>query len=105
MVTASSMTFHEMKFFIQLLKKKMRLGQKFFSLSQTRTNLLLSVQICSGLLFIFDSFDFSCFQRLIGVQDEDSCGKSSLCETPQACRGGSRATRGKRSLARKSLAV
>ncbi|MEL3972796.1 hypothetical protein AAEO50_10930, partial [Rossellomorea oryzaecorticis] len=29
----------------------------------------------------------------------------SLCETPQACRGGSRATRGKRSLARKSLAV
>jgi hypothetical protein len=47
---------------------------------------------------------FSLFQRLIGVQDEDSCGKSSLCETPQACRGGSRATRGKRSLARKSLA-
>ncbi|MFC7784026.1 hypothetical protein ACFQWC_05935 [Rossellomorea sp. GCM10028870] len=42
---------------------------------------------------------------MIGVQDEDSCGKSSLCETPQACRGGSRATRGKRSLARKSLAV
>jgi hypothetical protein len=41
---------------------------------------------------------------LIGVQDEDSCGKSSLCETPQACRGGSRATRGKRSLARKSIA-
>ncbi|MFL8936864.1 hypothetical protein ACKA06_08710 [Rossellomorea oryzaecorticis] len=26
-------------------------------------------------------------------------------ETPQACRGGSRATRGKRSLARKSLAL
>ncbi|WP_074439996.1 hypothetical protein [[Bacillus] enclensis] len=42
---------------------------------------------------------------MIGVQDEDSCGKSSLCETPQACRGGSRATRGKRSLARKSLAL
>ncbi|KAA0566529.1 hypothetical protein F0342_00280 [Bacillus sp. CH30_1T] len=42
---------------------------------------------------------------MIGVKDEDSCGKSSLCETPQACRGGSRATRGKRSLARKSLAV
>ncbi|SCB90331.1 hypothetical protein GA0061094_1285 [[Bacillus] enclensis] len=42
---------------------------------------------------------------MIGVQDEDSCGKSSLCETPQACRGGSRATRGKRSLARKSIAV
>ena len=125
---------------------KKRLGQKCFSLSQTQTNLLLSVQICSGLLFIFESFDFSCFQRLIGVQDEDSCGKSSLCETcpaiglrgkchksdrpwrqrtpsrpirlmptaserspplfyPQACRGGSRATRGKRSLARKSLAV
>ncbi|MFC7785108.1 hypothetical protein [Rossellomorea sp. GCM10028870] len=42
---------------------------------------------------------------MIGVQDEDSCGKSSLCETPQACRGGSPATRGKRSLARKSLAV
>nr|WP_082051220.1 hypothetical protein [Rossellomorea aquimaris] len=42
---------------------------------------------------------------MIGVQDEDSCGKCSLCETPQACRGGSRATRGKRSLARKSLAV
>jgi hypothetical protein len=45
------------------------------------------------------------FQRLIGVEDEDSCGKSSLCETPQACRGGSRATRGKRSLPRKSKAV
>ncbi|MEL3972241.1 hypothetical protein AAEO50_08125 [Rossellomorea oryzaecorticis] len=44
---------------------------------------------------------------MIGVQDEDSCGKSSLCETPQerTRRGGSRATRGKRSLARKSLAV
>ncbi|MGD6958881.1 hypothetical protein ACQCWA_13100 [Rossellomorea aquimaris] len=42
---------------------------------------------------------------MIGVQDEDSCGKSSLCETPQACRGGSRATRGRRSLARKSLAL
>ncbi|WP_374055194.1 hypothetical protein [Rossellomorea sp. FM04394] len=42
---------------------------------------------------------------MIGVQDGDSCGKSSLCETPQACRGGSRATRGKRSLARKSLAI
>ncbi|XXM71210.1 hypothetical protein ACQ0QQ_16065 [Lysinibacillus sphaericus] len=42
---------------------------------------------------------------MIGVEDEDSCGKSSLCETPQACRGGSRATRGKRSLARKSLAL
>ncbi|TYS86434.1 hypothetical protein FZC88_19480 [Rossellomorea aquimaris] len=64
----------------------------------------------------------------MGVQDEDSLGKSNLCETcpaiglrskchkaserspsaflhPQACRGGSRATRGKRSLARKSLAV
>jgi hypothetical protein len=24
------------------------------------------------------------FQLLIGVQDEDSCGKSSLCETPEA---------------------
>jgi hypothetical protein len=56
-------------------KHQKRLGQKFFILSQTRTNLLLSVQICSGLLFIFESFDFSCFQRLIGVQDEDSCGK------------------------------
>ncbi|WP_368495581.1 hypothetical protein [Bacillus sp. Marseille-Q1617] len=44
---------------------------------------------------------------MIGVQGEDSCGKSSLCETPQERmrRGGSRATRGKRSLARKSLAV
>ncbi|WP_071619945.1 hypothetical protein [Rossellomorea aquimaris] len=44
---------------------------------------------------------------MIGVLDEDSCGKSSLCETPQERmrRGGSRATRGKRSLARKSKAV
>nr|WP_246289275.1 hypothetical protein [Bacillus haikouensis] len=42
---------------------------------------------------------------MIGVQDEDSCGRSGQCETPQACRGGSRATRGKRSLARKSLAA
>jgi methionyl-tRNA synthetase len=42
---------------------------------------------------------------LIGVQDEDSCGRSGQCETPQACRGGIRVTRGKRSLARKSKAV
>jgi len=88
-----------------ILNDKKRLGQKCFSLGKTRTNLFPSRQICSGLLFISDTFDFSYFQRLIGVQDEDSCGKSSLCETPQACRGGSRATRGKRSLERKSLTV
>ncbi|MEL3972640.1 hypothetical protein AAEO50_10135 [Rossellomorea oryzaecorticis] len=43
----------------------------------------------------------------MGVQDEDSCGRSDLCETPQERmrRGGSRVTRGKRSLARKSTAV
>jgi hypothetical protein len=46
-------------------------------------------------------------QLLIGVQDEDSCGKSELGETPQERmrRGGSPTARGKRSLARKSKAV
>ncbi|MED3879802.1 hypothetical protein ACLHWY_13600 [Priestia aryabhattai] len=44
---------------------------------------------------------------MIGGQDEDSCGKSGLSETPQERkrRGGSPAARGKRSLARKSTAV
>ncbi|WP_071619429.1 hypothetical protein [Rossellomorea aquimaris] len=42
---------------------------------------------------------------MIGVQDADSCGKSELGETPQACRGGSPTARGKRSLARKSTAA
>ncbi|MEL3974459.1 hypothetical protein AAEO50_19390, partial [Rossellomorea oryzaecorticis] len=43
----------------------------------------------------------SLFQRLIGVQEEDSCGKSETGETPQERmrRGGSPAARGKRSLA------
>jgi hypothetical protein len=50
---------------------------------------------------------FSYFQQLIGVHDEDSCGKSSQCKTPQERmrRGGLQATRGKRSHARKSTAV
>ncbi|OLO38690.1 hypothetical protein BTA37_12640 [Priestia megaterium] len=44
---------------------------------------------------------------MIGGQGEDSCGKSGTGETPQECqrRGGSRAARGKRSLARKSTAA
>ncbi|MGN7228781.1 hypothetical protein ACTHQ0_03300 [Priestia megaterium] len=44
---------------------------------------------------------------MIGGQDEDSCGKRGTGETPQELkrRGGSAATRGKRSLARKSTAV
>ncbi|MBM6599892.1 hypothetical protein V7094_00915 [Priestia megaterium] len=44
---------------------------------------------------------------MIGEQDEDSCGKSGTGETPQehTRRGGSPAARGKRSLARKSIAV
>ncbi|MHA2962016.1 hypothetical protein [Priestia megaterium] len=44
---------------------------------------------------------------MIGGQDEDSCGKSRIGETPQERkrRGGSPAARGKRSLARKSTAV
>ncbi|WP_269091629.1 hypothetical protein [Priestia megaterium] len=44
---------------------------------------------------------------MIGGQDEDSCGKSGIGETPQErkLRGGSSAARGKRSLARKSTAV
>ncbi|MEH7412932.1 hypothetical protein [Priestia megaterium] len=43
----------------------------------------------------------------MGGQDEDSCGKSGIDETPQERkrRGGSSAARGKRSLARKSTAV
>ncbi|AUO14387.1 MULTISPECIES: hypothetical protein [Priestia] len=44
---------------------------------------------------------------MIGGQDEDSCGKSGIDETPQERkrRGGSAPARGKRSLARKSTAV
>nr|WP_254871120.1 hypothetical protein [Bacillus sp. Marseille-Q1617] len=43
---------------------------------------------------------------MIGVQDEDSCGKSEAVETPQAnSRGGSTLARGKRSPARKSTAA
>ncbi|MFE4122223.1 hypothetical protein [Priestia sp. YIM B13486] len=44
---------------------------------------------------------------MIGGKDEDSCGKSGTGETPQERmrRGGSGASRGKRSLARKSTAV
>ncbi|MGG2088060.1 hypothetical protein ABFY59_13830 [Priestia aryabhattai] len=44
---------------------------------------------------------------MIGEQDEDSCGNSGIDETPQERkrRGGSSATHGKRSLARKSTAV
>ncbi|XIG94388.1 hypothetical protein C1N86_00140 [Priestia aryabhattai] len=43
----------------------------------------------------------------MGGQDEDSCGKSGNGETPQEHkrRGGSAAARGKRSLARKLMAV
>ncbi|MED4236492.1 hypothetical protein [Priestia megaterium] len=43
---------------------------------------------------------------MIGEQGEDSCGKSGTGETTQERkrRGGSRAARGKRSLARKSTA-
>ncbi|MBY0197997.1 hypothetical protein ACTHQ0_20075 [Priestia megaterium] len=44
---------------------------------------------------------------MIGGQSEDSCGESGTGETPQERkrRGGSAAARGKRSLARKSLAA
>ncbi|UKJ79088.1 hypothetical protein H1W83_17950 [Priestia megaterium] len=44
---------------------------------------------------------------MIGGQDEDSCGKSGNGETPQehTRRGGSPSARGKRSLARKLMAV
>ncbi|MFS2168959.1 hypothetical protein [Priestia megaterium] len=44
---------------------------------------------------------------MIGGQDEDSCRKSGIGETPQerTRRGGSAAARGKRSLARKSTAA
>ncbi|MEJ9304743.1 hypothetical protein ABEW33_08870 [Priestia megaterium] len=44
---------------------------------------------------------------MIGGQDENSCGKSGVGETPQegTRRGGSAASRRKRSLARKSTAV
>ncbi|MEM5007488.1 hypothetical protein ABEP42_14370 [Priestia megaterium] len=44
---------------------------------------------------------------MIGGQDEDSCGKSGIDETPQERkrRGGSAPARGKRSPARKSTAV
>ncbi|MCY9026303.1 hypothetical protein MOF32_25750 [Priestia megaterium] len=44
---------------------------------------------------------------MIGGQDEDSCGKSGIGETPQerTRRGGSPAARRKRSLARKSTAL
>ncbi|WP_255293369.1 hypothetical protein [Priestia megaterium] len=44
---------------------------------------------------------------MIGGQGEDSCGKSGIGETPQEHKrqGGSPPARGKRSLARKSMAV
>ncbi|WP_165351681.1 hypothetical protein [Priestia megaterium] len=44
---------------------------------------------------------------MIGGQDEDSCGKSGIGETPQERkrREGSSAASGKQSLARKSTAV
>ncbi|MDD9784369.1 hypothetical protein PVE99_18570 [Priestia megaterium] len=44
---------------------------------------------------------------MIGGQDEDSCGKSVIGETPQehTRRGGSPTARGKRSLARDLIAV
>ncbi|MGF9889018.1 hypothetical protein ABEX78_10220 [Priestia megaterium] len=44
---------------------------------------------------------------MVGGQGEDSCGKSGTDETPQERkrRGGSSAARGKRSLARRSIAV
>ncbi|WP_276319793.1 hypothetical protein [Priestia megaterium] len=44
---------------------------------------------------------------MIGEQDEDSCGKSGIDETPQERkrRGGSSTARGKRSLAWKSTPV
>ncbi|WP_339995900.1 hypothetical protein [Priestia aryabhattai] len=44
---------------------------------------------------------------MIGGQGEDSCGESGTGETPQERkrRGGSAAARGKRNLARKSMAV
>ncbi|MEL3972599.1 hypothetical protein AAEO50_09925 [Rossellomorea oryzaecorticis] len=42
---------------------------------------------------------------MIGVEGEDSCGKSESGETPKERRGGSPAARGKRSLPRKSKAV
>ncbi|MBX9984387.1 hypothetical protein MMB68_00965 [Priestia sp. Y58] len=44
---------------------------------------------------------------MIGGQGEDSCGKNGTDEMPQEHkrRGGSAASRGKRSLARKSTAV
>ncbi|OXS57517.1 hypothetical protein B0G93_11794 [Bacillus sp. V-88] len=44
---------------------------------------------------------------MIGVQDEDSYGKSGIGKTPQERerRGGLPSARGKRSLARKSTAV
>ncbi|MFS2170963.1 hypothetical protein [Priestia megaterium] len=48
-----------------------------------------------------------CFQQLIEGQGEDSFGESGTDETPQARkrRGGSSAARGKRSLARKLIAM
>ncbi|SCC30045.1 hypothetical protein GA0061094_3807 [[Bacillus] enclensis] len=44
---------------------------------------------------------------MIGVQDADSCGKSETDKTPQERmrRGGLWSARGKRSFARKSIAV
>jgi hypothetical protein len=50
-------------------------------------------------------FVYCTFQLLIGVEDEDSCGKSELGETPQAKPRSSPTARGKRSLPRKSTAV
>ncbi len=51
-------------------------------------------------------FLFDLFKRLIGVQGEESFGKSGISETHRSnWQGGSPAARGKRSLARISTAV
>ncbi|OAT81502.1 hypothetical protein A6P54_12040 [Bacillus sp. MKU004] len=43
----------------------------------------LKNQLSAGL-YIFFIYFFSLSKLLIGVEDEDSCGKSVLGETPQA---------------------
>jgi hypothetical protein len=40
-------------------------------------------QLVSGYIFGLKNTNFNSFQRLIGVQDADSCGKSELGETTQ----------------------
>jgi hypothetical protein len=94
---------------IYALPKMIRRMRNFSPIEKVKPelNCLLTGKLVRVIILFNVHLSLSTLQRLIGVQDEDSCGKSETGETPQERmqRGGSPAARGKRSLARKSLAV